>query len=137
MNYPWPAVPLGEVLKIDLDVEPVDESSSYNIAGVYSFGRGLFKRGPLSGSDTTYKVFHRLHKDSLVISNLKAWEGAIARITKEYEGWFLSPQFTTFSISEGRIDVRYLEWYCKQSAIWEELRRISSRLLKNSFLYAP
>jgi type I restriction enzyme S subunit len=125
MNHSWPTVSLGEVLKIDLDAEPVDASSSYNIAGVYSFGKGLFKRGPLSGSATTYKVFHRLHNDSLVLSNLKAWEGAIARVTRDYEGWFLSPQFTTFNILPDRLDVKYLEWYCKRSPLWEELRLIS------------
>lgn len=125
MKAIWSMVSLGEVLKISLDAAAIEASSSYNIAGVYSFGRGLFKRGPISGSDTTYKVFHRLHKDSLVMSNLKAWEGAIARVTKDYEGWFLSPQFTTFDVFEDRIDVRYLEWYCKRSLLWEELRLIS------------
>lgn len=122
MPHPWPLVPLRGVLGLAIDAVPVDPSASYPIAGVYSFGRGLLARAPLSGSQTTYKVFHRLHQDDFVLSQLKGWEGALARVTPPFDGWFLSPQFATFRAVQDRLDIAYLEWYCKQSKVWEMLR---------------
>jgi len=102
-----------------VDAVPVDPGATYPISGVYSFGKGLLSRPPLPGSQTTYKVFHRLHSDDIVMSQLKAWEGAIARVTPEFDGWFLSPQFVTFKPT--KVDSRYVEWFCKQSSVWTEL----------------
>jgi type I restriction enzyme S subunit len=118
----WPMVPLGTVLSLNIDAVKVDPSIHYNFAGVYSFGRGLFSRDSQSGADTTYKVFHRLHYDDYVISQPKAWEGAIARIGQEFDGRFLSPVFSTFRPKHDQLNSRYLEWYCKQQTVWEKLR---------------
>lgn len=118
----YPIVRLGDVLRLDVDAVPVDSSKSYHIAGVYSFGRGLFGRGPLSGSETTYKKFNRLRENHIVLSQLKGWEGAIARVTSNFDGWFLSPQFPTFSVNEEQADVGYISWFCNQSHVWNKLR---------------
>lgn len=118
----WPTVALGEVLALDVDAVLVNASESYPIAGVYSFGRGLLARSPLLGTDTTYKVFHRLHTDQFVLSQLKAWEGALARVSVTFDGWYLSPQFPTFRADANRLDIAFLEWYCRQAIVWEQLR---------------
>jgi len=120
-----PIVTLHEVLRLDIDAVTVKLSETYKVAGVYSFGRGLFSRSPLLGSETTYKIFHRLHKNSFVLSQLKGWEGALSLIPDEFDGYFLSPQFPTFSAIENRLDIQYLNWYCKQSKVWESLRQKS------------
>ena len=125
MNQSWELVNLGEVLELSIDAVEIEPSESYPIAGVYSFGRGLFSRSPLWGTETTYKVFHRLHKDSLVLSQLKAWEGALAIVPESFDGWFLSPQFPTFKAIPNRLDINYLVWYCKQPKVWEQLRNKS------------
>ena len=119
----WPTVTLGEVLDLCLDAAPVDASAEYSIAGVYSFGRGLFKRDPLSGSETTYRTFNRLHDGDIVISQLKAWEGAIAQVTPEFDGWFLSPQFATFRPRPSLALARYVSWFCRRPLLWKELER--------------
>lgn len=121
----WERVRLGEVLDLKIDAVPVNPEDTYKISGVYSFGRGLIARGPLSGADTSYKVFHRLHSDDFVVSQLKAWEGALARVTPEFDGWFLSPQFPTFRVKPGLLDIEYLELFCKQASVWETLRNQS------------
>jgi type I restriction enzyme S subunit len=122
MTSKWPKTSLGNVLRLTVDAISVDPSASYSMAGVYSFGRGLFARGPLSGSDTTYQELHRLHENDLVLSQLKAWEGAIARVPKSFDGWHLSPQFPTFRAIPQQLETKYLEWYCKLPTLWEELR---------------
>jgi type I restriction enzyme S subunit len=113
---------LAEVLQPDIDAVPVNPTGTYKIAGVYSFGRGLLTRAPLQGSATTYKMMHRLHAGQFVLSQLKAWEGALARVPESLEGWFVSPQFATFRAIPDKLDIRFLEWYCKQSGVWDSLR---------------
>lgn len=119
----FPRVRLGEVLSLDVDQVSVDQAATYPMAGVYSFGRGLFVREPLEGSNTTYKVLNRLHQDDFVISQPKAWEGALARVPDTYAGRFLSPVFPTFRADKSKLDIKFFEWYCRQSVVWDELRR--------------
>jgi type I restriction enzyme, S subunit len=92
------------------------------MAGVYSFGRGLFRRTDLPGSGTTYSWLHRLRTDQIVMSQLKAWEGAVARVAPAFAGAHLSPQFPTFSMDLDRVAPAYVEWYCRSPATWERLR---------------
>ncbi|MGH9367175.1 MAG: restriction endonuclease subunit S [Thermoanaerobaculia bacterium] len=116
---------LDEVLRLEIDAVPVDPSTSYPLAGVYSFGRGLIRRPLLEGSNTTYKVLHRLHEGNFVMSQLKAWEGALSRVPVDFDGWFLSPQFPTFRAVQSRLDICDLEWFFKQPHTWEQLKRES------------
>ncbi len=125
MSSKWPMVLLGDVLNLNIDSIKVEPNVYYKISGIYSFGRGLLAREPLLGAETTYKVFHRLHENDFVISHLKAWEGAIAPVTASFDGWFLSPQFSTFRPDPERLEISFLEWYCKQSKVWEDLRNKS------------
>lgn len=118
----WPTVTLGSVLRNYIDAVPSTQLDSVNLAGVYGFGRGLFQRGPISPLDTTYKAFHRLNAGDFVISSPKAWEGAVARIPEEFDGWFLSPVFPTFRANTEQLDTRYLDWYCKRDAVWRQLQ---------------
>jgi type I restriction enzyme S subunit len=101
---------------------PTEELDEINLAGVFSFARGLFRRGPISPAQTTYRSFNRLVADDIVISTPKAWEGAIARVSPEFEGWFLSPVFPTFRCDCSRLLPAFLEWYCRQEPVWRELQ---------------
>jgi type I restriction enzyme S subunit len=68
----------------NIDAVPSSELDIVNIAGIYGFWLGLFKRGQISPMETTYKVFHRLHAGDFLISTPKAWEVAISRIKAEF-----------------------------------------------------
>lgn len=118
----WSVVPLGSVLKTHIDAVLSTQLDTANLAGVYGFGRGLFRRGPISPTETTYKVFHRLNAGDFVISSPKAWEGAVARIPDDFDGWFLSPVFPTFRADAQRLDTRFLSWYCRRDAVWRQLQ---------------
>jgi len=123
MRGGWPLVSLAQVLRVDVIREEVDASRTYPIAGIYSFGRGLFARTPLPGSCTTYKFFHRLRTGQFVLSQLKGWEGALGKVDDCFDGHYLSPQFITFSADAMRLDIEFLSWYCKQPSVWCSLQR--------------
>lgn len=73
----WPKVALGELLRQRDDPVKVVGDARYPIAGVYGFGRGLFAREPILGSQTSYTELNRLRAGTFVISRVKAWEGAV------------------------------------------------------------
>jgi type I restriction enzyme S subunit len=91
---------IGDVLR-PKSMEVVDRDSDYQIAGVYSFGRGLLSRGTLKGADTKYKSFSRLARNDVVYSKLGAFEGAVAVVPASYDGFHVSPEFPVFEICKG------------------------------------
>ncbi len=107
----------------EVDVVPTDE---YQIAGIFSFGRGMFKRGPIKGADTSYKKLHHLRSSQLVVSRLKAFEGAVTVVTEEFDGWFLSPEFPTFRCVESRLSPEYLSHICRWPDFWSMLAESST-----------
>lgn len=112
---------LGEVLRIDITDEAVQPDREYSIAGVYGFGRGLFRRGPIRSDETSYPKLNRLTAGQLVMSRLKAFEGAITVIPEEFDGWYLSPEFPTFKIDSERADVRFIANLCAWPELWTRL----------------
>jgi type I restriction enzyme S subunit len=111
---------------LDLSEEAVQPTNEYQLAGVYGFGRGLFERGPISGADTNYKRLYRLRTEQVVLSRLKAFEGAVAVVPKAFDGWVLSPEFPTFTPRHDRIDLEYLAMLCEWSGLWDLLRDSSA-----------
>jgi type I restriction enzyme S subunit len=122
MREGWSEVQLGDVVILDIDKVAVDPKATYPIAGVYSFGRGLFHREAIRGDETSYAALHRLAAGQLVLSRLKGWEGAIAPVTAEFTGKYLSPEFPTFRPTEA-LTLEYLTLITQQPTFWESLRR--------------
>lgn len=123
MREDWQELPLGKVLTLDLDKVSVDPNGTYPIAGVYSFGRGLFRREAIRGSETSYAVLHRLNEGQFVLSRLKGWEGALAPVSADFAGYYLSPEFPTFRPITSALSLQYLTLVTQQPSFWESLRR--------------
>ena len=120
LNIEAPKKPLSEAIEENIETVAVEPTLKYEFAGVYGFGKGIFKREALVGCNTTYKFFHKLHLNDIVISKVKGWEGAIALVTEEFDGLFLSPQYPSFKAKEG-INIKYIAEYCKHPRVWQEL----------------
>lgn len=118
----WQQFLLGDVLHLDLDKEPVNPLTDYEMVGVLSFGRGLFHREPVSGGATSYKTFYRLGRDHIVMSQLFGWEGALALSNTEFSGKYVSTQFPTFLADTERLDRNFLGWWLRQVTVWDELK---------------
>ena len=94
--------PLSAFVELDEDAAPIEVGVPYPQAGVRGFGGGLFAKPPVHGGDTTYRAFNRLYRGSLVMSQVKGWEGAVAATPRELEGYFVSPEYRTFRCKEDR-----------------------------------
>ena len=121
MNEVYPLVPLSEVIKLDLDKVAVDSATTYEMVGVYSFGRGLFKKESVQGINTSYKYFFRLKATHIVMSQLFGWEGALALSSSKFEGLFVSSQFPTFLCDEKILNRHFLGLLIKRPSFWEDL----------------
>lgn len=117
----WQNISLSEVIQLDLNKEKIDSEKRYDMVGVLSFGKGLFRRPPLENGNTSYKFMLRLNSDHIVMSQLFGWEGALALSSKEFEGSYVSPNFPTFICDSSRLDRRFLGWLMQQPSFWREL----------------
>lgn len=115
-------VRLSQLLRLDEEQVEVLPHGSYPQIGIRSFGMGLFKKPAISGSDTTYRAFNVLRAGMFVMSQVKGWEGAVGVTDDDLSGWFVSPEYRTFTCISGECDARYLShlvgttWFRKQLA---------------------
>lgn len=105
----WPSVPLDEVMSLEREAHSVEAESTYRIAGVYSFGRGMFWRQPTAGAGTNYKTLFKVKTGQAIMSKLFGWEGAFAVVPSEFDGAYVSPEFPTFTLAPDRLDRGYLQ----------------------------
>jgi type I restriction enzyme S subunit len=117
--------PLGESLELNLDDFAIDRDAVYERAGVLSFGRGLFAHGPMRGSQTKYAKLRRISQGQLVMSRLKAFEGAVAVAASAFDESVASQEFVTFT-PKAEVDLDWLEALCRWPSFWEALRATSS-----------
>jgi type I restriction enzyme S subunit len=90
-----PRRPMEEVAPVTRRSVKIDESVTYPEVGVRSFGRGLFVKPELNGADLTWQRLYQMQSGDLLFSNIKAWEGAVAVITDEFDGFVGSHRYIT------------------------------------------
>ena len=87
------------------------EGLDYTEIGVRSFGRGLFVKPTVSAEDIGTKRVFEIHPDDLVISNIFAWEGAVALADARHMNTIGSHRFMTWTPKDDSVDVRYAAAY--------------------------
>ncbi len=83
-------VPLGRFLLPAGEIVALEPDQQYRIAGIYSFGKGLFERTPIWGAETSYQTLTRLRGNQFVVSKLNGWEGAVDVVTQMLAGCLAS-----------------------------------------------
>jgi type I restriction enzyme S subunit len=113
---------LGEILCLDEDAALIKPTDSYPQVGVRGFGGGLFAKSATTGMDTTYRAFNRLYEGALVMSQVKAWEGAVAVCGKNLSGYFVSPEYRTFRFVPSEALPSYFTAIVKTEWFWSRLK---------------
>jgi len=121
MKANWPKLPLGEVLRQRVPDVSVDPTNTYAFAGVYSFGRGVFRTHVRPGSEFAYQRLTRLHAGEFVYPKLMAWEGAFGIVPIECDGCYVSPEFPAFEIDAERLAPTFLGFYFQIPRVWESV----------------
>ncbi|QDU76931.1 EcoKI restriction-modification system protein HsdS [Bremerella volcania] len=109
--------------KPDVDVVP---TKTYHFAGVYCFGRGVFRGQVKAGNDFAYKRLTQIREGEFVYPKLMAWEGALAVVPNTCDGLFVSPEFPVFTINEDRVFPEVLDVYFRSPSVWPLLSGAST-----------
>lgn len=73
----------------------IDIDTRYREVGARSFGKGLFIKPDFDGAEATWQKPVWINSGDLVLSNIKAWEGAIAIAGDEHDGCIASHRYIT------------------------------------------
>lgn len=109
-------VRLGSVLAQDGRSVSVDAAATYRFAGILNRGRGLFDKGELAGTDTSYKSLSQLVSGQVVYSKLFGWEGSVTAVPEAFDGHFVSSEFPHFDVDSESASTTYLDHYLKSPA---------------------
>lgn len=106
-----PRVALANVLRLDREWFEPEDGQSYDPVGVRGFGRGLIRYPPTPRAELPKLRFFRLHADRLVVSNIKAWEGAVAVTNESDANRIGSNRFLMYESDDAKADLSYLQAY--------------------------
>ena len=90
-----PRQALSEIAPLTRRAVPIDPEKEYPQIAVRSFGKGTFHKPPLAGSDVTWQKPFLVKAGDILISNIKAWEGAIAVAANGDDGRVGSHRYLT------------------------------------------
>lgn len=90
-----PMRPIAEVAPSVRRSVTIDIEERYREVGARSFGKGLFIKPDFDGADATWQKPVWINAGDVVLSNIKAWEGAIAVASREHDGCIASHRYIT------------------------------------------
>jgi type I restriction enzyme S subunit len=96
-------VPLGEVAPIVRRPVEAAVGSDYPIIAARSFGRGTFHQPTLEGDGLTWQRLFQVRAGDLLVSNIKAWEGAVAVVSDPDDGMYCSHRYLTCVADRRRV----------------------------------
>lgn len=118
--------PMRNIVKLRECDTAVKAAEAYEFAGVYCFGRGVFKGRRKSGSQFAYQKLTRIKAGNFVYPKLMAWEGALGIVPKECDGLVVSQEFPVFELDENQVLPETLDVYFRMPSVWPRLAEIST-----------
>jgi len=125
MNGAHERICVGEILSLKRRPVIVELDRKYGEIGVRAFGRGIFHKEPVSGAALGSKRVFWITPGDLVISNVFAWEGAVAVASDAESGMIGSHRFMTFVPVDRRINTSWAAWFFQSECGLELIRRAS------------
>jgi type I restriction enzyme S subunit len=118
--------PMRELVMLRSPDVTVRADETYQFAGVYCFGRGVFKGARKSGMDFAYPRLTRLRAGEFVYPKLMAWEGALGIVPPECDGCVVSTEFPVFEVLGDRVLPEVLDTHFRTPSIWPEISGVST-----------
>ncbi|EKO3569189.1 restriction endonuclease subunit S [Vibrio sp. 506] len=103
--------PMSEVAPIVRRQIEITVDGEYPELGARSFGKGIFHKPTLIGAELDWQKLYTVHSGDLVLSNIKAWEGAIAAAGDNDHGRVGSHRYITCVPVEGVTTANFLAFY--------------------------
>ncbi len=103
----------------------LDDSSSYNSAGVRWYGMGAFCRETLLGLQVKRKQQWTLRAGDVVYNKLFAWKNAFAIAGTDVDDCIVSDKFPTYAANSTLVDARYLGYYFRMPQLAQQAMNLS------------
>lgn len=141
-------IPMQIVAPIIRRQVKINPKEIYLEIGVRSFGRGLFENPSFVGVELTWQKPYWMKEGDLLFSNIKAWEGAVGLIPKQYDGWVGSHRYITCVPNLNLVNPEFLYYYFKTQEGVEKLsmaspgtadrnRTLNTKLLQQILIPVP
>lgn len=127
---------IGDLFTLERIPIEVDQTATYSQIGIRSFGNGIFHREPCLGSELSKIKYFEIRPDRLVVSNIMAWEGAIAVTTEAERGFVGSARFLAYR-KIGDVDLRYLNYYFQSRGGKVLIRSVSTGTVTRNQTVSP
>lgn len=108
-----PHRPMAEVAPAVRRSVQLDIATRYREIGARSFGKGLFVKPDFDGAEATWEKPVWIESGDLVLSNIKAWEGAIGLAGPEHHGAIASHRYITCVPSVESATAGFLAYYLR------------------------
>lgn len=125
-SSPPTLTPMRDLVKLREPDVAVRADETYHFAGVYCFGRGVFKAQSKSGMEFAYRCLTQLRTGNFVYPKLMAWEGALGIVPRDCEGLVVSTEFPVFEVNESRVLPEVLDIYFRTPSVWPLLAGAST-----------
>lgn len=106
-----PLQPMAEVAPSVRRPVDINIKTRYRELGARSFGKGLFIKPDFDGAEATWQKPVWINSGDLVLSNIKAWEGAIAIAGEKHDGCIASHRYITCVPDPERATAGFLAYY--------------------------
>ena len=106
-----PLLPMAEVAPSIRRTVAIDIDTRYRELGARSFGKGLFIKPDFDGAEATWQKPVWIKAGDLVLSNIKAWEGAIGIAGDTHDGCIASHRYITCVPDPERATTGFLAYY--------------------------
>ncbi|WP_147255396.1 restriction endonuclease subunit S [Streptomyces sp. PT12] len=106
------SVRMGDVIALERTALDIDPDSEYRVIGMRSFGKGVIRYPASLGSEVSRMNYFTFPAEALILSNIKAWEGAIGITSREESrDYVASNRFLTYVPVDDRVNIGYLRHY--------------------------
>jgi type I restriction enzyme S subunit len=106
-----PLRPMADVAPSIRRTVAIDINTRYREVGARSFGKGLFIKPDFDGAEATWQKPVWIKAGDLVLSNIKAWEGAIGIAGDAHDGCIASHRYITCVPDPERATTGFLAYY--------------------------
>jgi type I restriction enzyme S subunit len=106
-----PMARVGESISLVRNPVSIDATKVYRQIGIYSFGKGIIRRDPVLGVELSKLRYFEVPVGALVLSNIQAWEGAVAVSTEADSGFIASNRFLSYYPASADVDTNYLRYF--------------------------
>lgn len=120
------AARIGDILELRRQPVTIDPEAEYRRIGIYSWGKGFLHRPPAPGTEMGSLRYFTFPEGALVLSNIQAWEAAVAVSGPAEHSYLASNRFLPYvPRSESEVNVQYLLHYFLSEDGLAALRRAS------------